>query len=567
MKRAPTPWIHAAVCLFLTESCDSSPDLASTPDSEAPPPAWFREVSVERGLAFTHLRGDEGRYRLPEIMGGGVGLFDFENDGDLDCYLVQSGDLSGPGDETTNRLFLNRLLERGEALFEDVTDSVGGGDRGYGMGCVAGDYDGDGRVDLYVTNVGPNALFRNVGGAELVDNTAHAGVGHPGWATSGAFLDHDRDGDLDLFAVNYLRWSIRREKDCLSALGENDYCSPRSYEAPAPDVLYENRGDGTFKDISASAGIDRAFGNGLGVVAAELDGDGLIDIYVANDMMPNQLWKNRGDGTFEDIALFAGCAANMDGASEASMGTVAVDVENDGDLDLFLTHLRDETNTFYQNRAGIFSDRTAALGLATPSRFYTGFGVGFGDFDHDGVLDLFVANGAVTRNRPRLAPQDPYAEPNQLCRGTIDNSRSALHFEEVLPRGGLERELIRTSRGVALGDLDNDGDLDIVVVDSNTHVELLENVVAAGHWLQLSLIDGGTDAVGASARIRFASKDLWRSVIPAASYCSSNDPRLHFGLGRHTEPVEVLVRWSDRVEEDFGPLEVDRVHRLERTAK
>jgi len=537
-----------------------------------PGPPWFREVAAERGLDFVHVRGDEERHWFPEIMGGGVGLLDHDGDGRLDVYLVQSGDLEGPKPGYTNRLFKNL----GAARFEDATPRTGGGDTGYGMGCIAGDYDGDGRTDVYVTNVGANTLYHN--GLDprqenpaapqiprLDDVTAVAGVGHEGWATSGTFLDHDADGDLDLFFVNYLRWSKEREKDCLSEQGERDYCSPRSYEAPAPDVLYRNDGDGTFTDVSREAGLEKTFGNGLGAVAADLDDDGRVDIYVANDMMPNQLWKNRGDGTFEDVALLAGCAANQDGASEASMGTVAVDVENDGDLDLFLTHLRHETNTFYRNQKGVFSDRTAALGLATPSRIFTGFGVGFGDFDRDGVLDLFIANGAVTRNRPTMHPDDPYAEPNQLYRGTLRKNGGTVRFTEVLPRSGLALDRVRTSRGAVLGDLDEDGDLDVVVVDSGARVALLENITPPGHWVQLRLLDNGSDAIGAAARVRSSGKsEQWRTVLPGTSYGSSTDPRLHYGLGTEGDAVMVRVRWSDGTEKEYGPLEADRTHVLTR---
>ena len=519
-------------------------------------PAWFRECAAERGLDFVHVRAKETRYWFPEIMGGGVALLDHDGDGDLDVYLVQSGDLAEPSLELGNRLYAND----GAAAFTDVTGEAGVGDPGYGMGCTAGDFDGDGATDLYVTNVGPNVLYRNLGNGAFEDVTGEAGVGHPGWSTSCGFLDADLDGDLDLFVVNYLGWSEQMEIACKTALGQ-DYCSPNNYEAPTRDALYRNDGAGAFTDVSEDWGFGSAFGNGLGVSFGDFDGDRRPDVYVANDMMPNQLWINRGPGSFEDDALLLGCAANMDGESEAGMGTVAFDLEDDGDLDLFLTHLREETNTLYVNTGGVFADRTAALGLASPSLRYTGFGVGLVDFDLDGSLDLYVANGAVTKNRPAFDPEDPYAEPDQLFRGI-----GAGRFEEVSPAGGLAGAAIEASRGAAFGDLDGDGDVDVVVVDSGSRVRLLENVVERrGHWLGLSVLgENGSDAIGATVRIELGGETRFRSVWPATSYCSSNDPRVFCGLGDHPAPVEVTVLWPDGSEERFGPLEVDRLHELRR---
>jgi len=494
--------------VFLT-ACDSGP------------PTWFDESAAERGLDFEHVRGRETRYWFPEIMGGGVALLDFDDDG---------------------------------------TAGSGAGDAGYGMGCAAGDVNGDGRVDLHVTNVGPNALLVNNGDGTFTDTTASAGVGHPGWGTSCAFFDAELDGDLDLFVVNYLSWSLAQEIECKTALGQ-DYCSPNNYAAPARDAFYLNDGAGIFSDATDTSGIGAVVGNGLGVSVGDFDGDGWTDVYVANDMMPNLLWMNDGQARFEDRALLAGCAANMDGESEAGMGTVAVDVENDGDLDLFLTHLRDESNTLYVNRGGIFTDRTASMGLATPSLRYTGFGTGFGDFDCDGTLDLYVVNGAVTKNRPELLPGDPYAEPNQAFRGLGDG-----RFEEIVPLGGLATPVIATSRGAALGDLDDDGGIDLVIVDNHAPVRLLLNTVRdRGHWLTLRVrLASGADALGAAVRIETPDGIQWRTVNPATSYCASNDPRVHFGLGEHGDPVEVVVRWPDGAEERFGPLEVDRVQELRR---
>jgi len=527
--------------------------------ARAPEP-WFRECALERGLAWEHEATRGRRYWFPEIMGGGVGLLDYDGDGALDVYLVQSGDLALP-DSGHNRLFRNQ----GAGHFEDVTARAGGDDPGYGMGCACGDADQDGDTDVYVTNVGANALLRNDDGV-LVAATAEAGVGDAHWGTSAAWVDHDADGDLDLFVVNYLRWSPEREIECRGLQGRQDYCSPLNYDAPTRDVLYRNEGDGHFSDVSEAAGLGSAFGNGLGVVTGDLDEDGWIDLYVANDMMPNQLWKNRGDGTFVDRALLAGCAVNRDGAAEAGMGAAAVDLEDDGDLDLFVTHLRDETNTLYRAQGGLFSDATASSGLGGASLPFTGFGVAFQDFDRDGLPDLYIANGAVTRNSAPLDPADPYAEPNQLYRGLPAEADGA-RFEELLPRGGCVPELVGNSRGAAFGDLDEDGDVDVVVVDNGARVKLLENVTPPRRWIGLRILERtGGDALGARATIECGGTSRLRQVASDGSYCASGDARILCGLGEQRGPVEVRVRWVDGVEERFGPLETDTKHVLRRGA-
>jgi len=529
---------------------------ASCGETADGPTPWFVESGGQRGLDFEHRRGDKQRFWFPEIMGAGVALLDHDGDGDLDVYLVQSGDLARPG-EGRNRLFLNA----GDGTFSDVTEASGAGDGGYGMGVCAGDYDLDGDTDLYVTNVGRNTLLRNEGDGRFTDVTEAAGVGHAGWGTSAAFLDGDGDGDLDLFVVNYLFWSIELEVECLTATGR-DYCSPNSYAAPAADALYENLGDGTFRDVSLEAGVNAAVGNGLGVAVGDFDGDGRTDIYVANDMMPNQLWINTGGLTFRDDALLAGCAANMDGESEAGMGAVAFDHEDDGDLDLFLTHLREETNTLYVNEGGLFRDRTAPLGLAAPSLRHTGFGVALADFDQDGTRDAFVANGSVTANRPPERADDPYAEADQLFRGLPGGG-----FEEVLPAGGTSPTAIETGRGAAAGDLDGDGDLDLIVVDSAARVRLLENVAATGSWIAFDVEnDPGRTALGAEVVVEAAGLVRRRRVAPAMSYCSSAPERVHVGLGAFDEPVAVRVRWPDGTEEAFGALASGALHTLRRGA-
>lgn len=541
--------------------------------SGAEGPAWFVEAAAEAGLDFMHVRGPE-RFWFPEIMCGGACLFDYDNDGDLDLYVVQGGDLDPAGEKKPgNRLYRNR----GDGAFEEVTSVAGVAGDDYGMGCVCGDYDADGDVDLYVTNVGPNVLYRNDGesdGPWFTNVTAEAGVGDPSWSASAAFLDYDGDGLPDLFVTNYVRWSIETDIPCYGRPGRRDYCQPATYNAPAPDRLYRNVGGGRFEDVTESAGIHRADGNGLGVACGDFNGDGRQDIYVANDGNPNQLWINDGRGGFADEALLAGCSVNIRGAAEAGMGVAAADPDADGDLDLFMTHLRHETNTFYRNDSSpstggadagraegcVFNDITAATGMAAASIPFTGFGMGFADFDHDGRLDVFVANGRIGNWRPNWSEADPYGEPKQLFRGLGD-----CRFEEVFPRGGTAEPVIGASRGAAFGDIDNDGDVDVVAVESGGPVRLLRNEAARGNWIMFRVLDRlGGDALGAMVEIVANGQRQSRLVHPAYSYCSSNDPRAHFGLGAAVRVDEVRVRWPDGESQGFGPFGANAMYALQR---
>ena len=539
----------------LLVSCErAAPTAAKSAARQGDP--WFEDMTATVNLGFTHTSGQTGQFWFPEVITGGVGLLDYDGDGDLDLYFVQGGTLQPSSDPPPgNRLYCNR----GDWTFEDVTATAGVGDTGYGMGCACGDYDGDGDTDLYVTNIGPNVLYRNNGDGTFSDVTAESAVGDASWGTSCAFVDYDQDGNVDILVANYVHWAAGRELECFTRAGKRDYCSPKNYNAPARDTLYRNTGDGRFVDVTVAAGLGKVFGNGLGVAWADYNLDGHLDVCVANDGTANQLWIARGDGTFTDKALNLGCAVNRYGWAEAGMGIAAVDLEDDGDVDLFLSHLHEETNTFYLNRDGIFDDATARVGLAVPSTNLTGFGLGFADFDHDGYRDLYVANGRVKYAEPQHRPDDIYAEPNQLFRGGDDD-----RFEEVMPRGGTSELLFGASRAAAFGDLDGDGDIDIVVVNRDGDVHLLRNLAGRrGNWAMFRIRDRwNNDAIGALAAIETADERRCRIVQRTYSYCASNDPRIHVGLGAASTIDAVQVRWPDGRMESFGPFAAGAVYEL-----
>jgi hypothetical protein len=516
-----------------------------TPEGEQSSPGtpWFDDVADEAGVDFLHVRALTSRLWLPEIMSGGAAWLDYDNDGDPDLYLVQGGGLD-PGDGPSPG---NRLYRNDDGHFEDVTESSGTGHSGYGMGAAAGDYDSDGDIDIYVTNVGANVLYRNDGDGGFNDVSVSQGVDHPGWGASAAWLDYDLDGDLDLYVTNYVNWSPVQELECFSGSAERDYCHPRNFNAPAADVLYRNDGD-RFTDVTEAAGIWKAIGYGLGVVPGDFDSDGWTDVYVANDGMPNQLWINGGDGTFVDRALISGTAVNLSGMAEAGMGIAVADLESDGDPDLFVTHLRAETNTLYLNNGGVFEDVTATTGLAAASVALTGFGAGFADFDNDGQLDVYVGNGRVGLGLPAATP---FSEPNQLFRGL-----GGTRFEPVSPSGGTATQRIDNTRAVAFADYDRDGGVDAVVVNNGGRARLLHNVVGAKRgWLELEVLEAdGSEAVGARVAVIAGDRIQWRTVSRASSYLASNSGVVHFGIGEETQVNEVTVHWADGDETNYGPL-------------
>ncbi len=497
---------------------------------------------------------------MPEIMSGGAVLFDKDGDGDLDAYLIQSGQVEPvTAERQPNRMFENL----GGGSFRDITEASGTGDRGYGNGGAAGDFDNDGDLDLYVTNLGPNVLYENRGDI-FVDVTKQAGVAGDAWSSSAGFFDFDRDGDLDLFVTQYLNWQASTEIPCRNTQGERDYCSPSNYNSPARDVLYRNEGtrDGasvSFTDVSEEMGLQQKFGTGLGLVIGDFDGNRLLDVFVANDGMQDQLWLRRSAGGFRDDALIAGCAVDREGLEKAGMGVAAEDVDDDGDLDLLIGNLHRESDSFFENEGdGRFLDQTLLAGLGVISKPYTRFGLGLHDFDNDGFLDLFLANGRVMRHSEGLA-DDPYAEPNLLLRGGKGGV-----FARVESPVAAGEAAIRTSRAAAFGDIDNDGGIDILIVNRDDRVELLRNIVPQrGHWLLLRLLTAdGRDAHHATLRVTLSDRRLTRRVNPVYSYQASNDPRIHLGLGDAEEVTDVEIEWLDGSVERFDPLKADQVIEL-----
>jgi enediyne biosynthesis protein E4 len=533
---------------------------------------WFVERAKETGLDFVHFNGMSGEQYYPEIMAPGVGLFDYDNDGDLDVYLTQ-GAMLGAGKTMKDavypakgplgdRLFRNDLaIAAGGARtlrFTDVTVQSGIDVKSYGMGVAAGDVDNDGFVDIYRTALSGAVLLHNNGNGTFTDVTTKAGVSNPGgWGVPASFVDYDRDGWLDLYVGNYLLYSIAGDVDCLSVTGQHDYCPPNSYR-PQTDRLYRNRGNGTFEDVTSRALVGGADGPALGVSTADFNGDGWIDIYVGNDGQPNQLWINQKNGTFSDTAFLSGAAVNGQGNSEASMGIDAGDYDNDGDEDLFITNWLAQMNILYQNMGGgVFEDRKAASGLGPPSLAKTGFGTAWFDYDNDSWLDLLTANGSVSIIEAQARVNDPFPLKmlNQLYRN-LGNGR----FEDVSTKAGSAFTLNDVSRGAAFGDIDNDGDQDVVIGTAAGPVRLLiNNVGTANHWLGVRLVGGRRDQIGARVEVtRRSGPALWRRARSDGSYASANDPRVLVGLGSATDPVRLRVLWPSGKTEEFGELAVDR---------
>ena len=546
----------------LTAVLSSAPPAAA--DAPSAPSAPFIDATAGSGLDFVHFNGMSGEMYFPEMMGPAVALLDYDGDGDLDVYAAQGGILTAgvaaddlffpPGAAgASDRLYRNDSEAGGDLTFTDVTDEAGLEPWGYAIGAAAGDFDNDGHSDLYLANYGPNDLLRNVEGRSFAHVTEASGAEDTRWSSAAAFVDYDRDGWLDLFIVNYVDFDVAKNPKCYASSSRRDYCGPASFP-PQPDRLLRNRGDGTFEDVSAVSGIGAKAGPGLGVVVTDADLDGWPDLYVANDGVANFLWLNQGDGTFREEALLAGAAVNAQGRGEAGMGVDADDFDNDGDEDIFLTHLLAETNTLYVNDGeGNYSDRSNASGLGAPSLPYTGFGTGWVDYDNDTWLDLVVTNGAEKVQEPLAREGDlfPLDQPNQLYRNRGDGS-----FEETTATAGEPFSTAEVSRAAAFGDLDQDGDTDVVIGNTAGPARVLLNQVGSeNRWLGLRLVDGsGRDALGARVEVvRDGAPSLWRRAAPDGSFAAASDPRILVGLGPGGGPAvtALVVHWPDGSEERF----------------
>ena len=530
----------------------------------------FVEVSAEAGIDFVHVNGASGRKYFPETMGGGVAFLDYDGDGRLDVYLVNGAPLPGyrAAPETGNRLYRNR----GNGVFEKIGKAAGADDRGYGMGCAAADYDNDGNLDLLVTNYGANAIYRNRGEGGFAEATARASVGDTSWSTSAAFLDYDNDGDLDLYVANYVKYDLSyaaRElapyvAGSISVRNVKTYPHPGNFSGAA-DVLYGNRGDGRFVDVTARSGlVDTAAtgGRGLGVVASDFDGDGSIDLYVANDATRNFLYHNTGNGSFREIGALAGVAYGLDGQKEAGMGVDAGDYDNDGDMDIAVTNFQNEPNSLYQNSRQLrFYNASYASGAGLASLRPLGFGIGFFDFDNDGHQDLFAANGHVQDLAGVVDPYTSYAQRDLLLRNRGPDETGRYRYEDVSERAGDGLRLERVGRGCAFGDYDNDGDVDILVGNSGQRAALLRNNGGnAGNWLSISVLSAGSGRHSIGARILVRAGDLHqvKEVKGSCSYLSQSDMRVSFGLGHRTAADVVEIRWPGGGRQRLPGVEANR---------
>jgi enediyne biosynthesis protein E4 len=554
-------WLPWAVLVPLAIAACAPAPVPAPVIPQANGPEWFADITDRSGISFRHSAGRTESYFMPAVMGSGLALADFDGDGRLDLLALANG---GPRASATHKLF----RQKADGTFEDMSAGSGLDFAGHGMGVAVGDWDNDGRLDLYLSQYGGGRLFRNRGDGKFEDVTDRFGVALPRWGTSCAFVDFDRDGWLDLAVANYVDYDP--SKPCIDGRGRGDFCHPNQFAGTAAR-LFRNLGDGRFQDVTVASGLAAKPSNGLGIACADFTGDGWPDLLIANDAQPNHLWVNQKNGTFADEAALRGLAYDGAGNVRANMGVAVGDFHGDGRADVFVTHLAEELHTLWrQDAPGRFRDATARAGLARPRWRGTGFGVVAADFDRDGHLDLAIANGRVMRARAATGPTRDdlppfwrdYAERNQLFAGLGEG-----RFRDDSANSPAFAGIAAVTRGLAWGDLDNDGAIDLVTSEIEGPIRVYRNVAPnAGHWLAVRAIDPRLqrDAIGAVVTVRAGARDRVAAVNPAQSYCSAGDLRAHFGLGAATTVDEILVDWPDGTRERFPGCAADREVKLER---
>ncbi len=548
--------VPGALCLLLWTASIAAQTVA---------PPVFVDITSDSNVTFVNAASHTSQKYLPETMVGGVAMLDYDQDGYLDLYFVNGAKIEDPMPEgkapdKSDPRYWNRLYRnKGDLTFEDVTESAGVRGRFFGQGVAVGDYDNDGFPDIYLTNLGENALYRNRRDGTFEDVTRAAGVRGGGWSAGAGFIDYDRDGLLDLIVARYLDWSFAVNPWCGDRKPHlRSYCHPK-YFAPIGHLAYRNRGDGTFEDVSGASGLGKAPGKGLGVAFQDFDQDGWIDVLIANDSFPQQLFQNHGDGTFEELGLLAGVAYDEDGKTFAGMGVDFADYDNDGRPDVFINALANERYALYRNLGDLFEYVSGPSGVGSISALHSGWGTKFFDYDNDGRKDIFVAQGHVMDNIELTQPDSRYEEPLALMRNTPDG------FVDVSESSGAPFQMRLAARGAAVGDLDNDGFLDIAVNCNDRPAVILRNKGGLNNWISFNVVGSRSNRDGAGVHIRLVSKsglEQYAMASTASSYLSASDKRIHFGLGRDSVSL-VEIKWPSGTVQRLEGTGVNQIVKVE----